>query len=74
MSENFRVLISDPLPSIVREILEKTDRIEVIEGQEAIASELETFHGWIVRSGTTVDAASLDRATALTFRFDGRGP
>ncbi len=65
MSESYRVLISDPLPPIVRKILEGTGRIEVLEGQEPIATELPTIHGWIIRSATTVDAAALDRATSL---------
>ncbi len=65
MSESYRVLISDPLPPIVRKILEETGRIEVLEGQEPIATELPTIHGWIIRSATTVDAAALDRATSL---------
>ena len=62
---DFRVLISDPLPPMVREILEATGRIEVLEGQEPIATDLPSIHGWIVRSGTTVDAASIERATNL---------
>ena len=62
---DFRVLISDPLPSLVRDILEKSGRIEVLEGQEPIETDLPSVHGWIVRSGTTVDAGSIERATAL---------
>ena len=62
---DFRVLISDPLPPLVREILEETGKIEVLEGQGPIETELPSIHGWIVRSGTTVDAASLERATSL---------
>lgn len=65
MSDNFRVLISDPLPPIVRSILEESGRFEVLEGQEPIATDLPTIHGWIVRSGTTVDADAIGRATAL---------
>jgi len=60
-----RVLISDPLPPVVREILEKTGRIDVLEGQEPIATELPSIHGWIIRSATKIDAAALGRATAL---------
>ena len=61
----FRVLISDPLPPMVREILEASGQIEVLEGQEAIETDLPSIHGWIVRSGTTVDAASIERASNL---------
>ena len=61
----FRVLISDPLPPMVREILEETGKIEVLEGQGPIETDLPSIHGWIVRSGTTVDAASIERATNL---------
>ncbi|MGA1202448.1 MAG: hydroxyacid dehydrogenase [Planctomycetota bacterium] len=64
MSE-FRVLISDPLPAMVREILEASGRIEVLEGQGPIETDLPSVHGWIVRSGTTVDAASIERASSL---------
>ncbi len=65
MSDKFRVLISDPLPPIVRDILEDAGRFEILEGQEPIASELPSVHGWIVRSGTTVDASAFERASSL---------
>jgi D-3-phosphoglycerate dehydrogenase len=65
MTDTYRILISDPLPPIAKEILEKAGGFEVIEGQEAIATELPSIHGWIIRSATTIDAAALERATSL---------
>ena len=62
---NYKVLISDPLPSDAKEILEATGKIDVVEGFDKIEESLSTIHGWIVRSGTQITADYLERAPQL---------
>lgn len=65
MTDRFRVLISDPLPSDAKDILEATGQIEVIEQGADLEPLLPTIHGWIVRSGTQVTADLLEQAPQL---------
>ena len=68
MTDTFRVLISDPLPPVVREILEETGRMEVIEGQEAIAGY--KINGELTKDFPT-DANKFDSVEAVYEEFPG---
>lgn len=61
----FKILISDPLPRIVREILEESGQVEVIECPGSIEDHLGEIDGWIIRSGSQITADVLERAPNL---------
>lgn len=65
MSAAFKVLISDPLPEEANRILEESPQIEVITRSEGYDDLLPKIHGWVVRSGTQIGAAELDRCPEL---------
>ncbi|MFN0060217.1 MAG: hydroxyacid dehydrogenase [Planctomycetota bacterium] len=62
----YQVLISDPLPADARRILEASGRIDVHDKHKDYEALLPGIHGWIVRSGTTVTKALLEKCPALT--------
>jgi len=61
----FKILISDPLPGIAREILEESGQVEVIDCPESIDGCLASIDGWIIRSGSKITEEVLARAPKL---------
>lgn len=63
-SQEATILISDPLPAATNQILVDAG-FQVLEGPDHIPGNLGSISGWILRSGTQIDAELLDQAPGL---------
>lgn len=63
-----KILITDSLSSEGKQVIESAgaEIVEILDGdQEKLNAVLPDVHGWIIRSGTRIDAASLQKAKSL---------
>lgn len=65
MTATYKVLISDPLPEEANRILDESPQIETITRSEGYEEFLPEIHGWVVRSGTQIGAAELEKCAQL---------